>query len=168
MTALKISNVKEFMNILLLSETFDHFLLSEASITTFATLILDGHSCADFFSPEDEGYSLVENETYVPFSLLRPSCLSFIKGKRTPVSFKFVFLLSRENQTKTLASLHSSFASEDISGMYLNLKYQAGNLICTTGISYRSFSTDKSLDLAWDEMITRFLKNHKISYESLI
>jgi len=49
MTALKISNVKEFMNILLLSETFDHFLLSEASITTFATMILDGQFLRRFF-----------------------------------------------------------------------------------------------------------------------
>ena len=93
MTALKIINVKEFMNTLLLSETFDHFMLSEASITTFATLILDGHSCTDFFSPEDEGLSQIGDESFVPFSLLRPFCLDFIKGKRTPVSFKFVFLL---------------------------------------------------------------------------
>lgn len=167
MIALKISNVKEFMNILLLSETFDHFLLSEASITTFATMILDGKACADFFSLEDDGYALVANEAYVPFSLLRSSCLDFIKGKRTPVSFKFVFLLSKENQKKTLASLHSSFAPEDISGMYLNLRYQAGEIICTTGISYRNFSMDKSLDQAWDDMIMRFFRNHKILFESL-
>ena len=167
MTALKIINVKEFMNTLLLSETFDHFLLSEASITTFATMILDGHACTDFFSPEDEGYALTMDDTYVPFSLLRGSCLDFIKGKRTPVSFKFVFLLSKENQQKTLASLHSAFSPEDISGMYLNLRYQAGEIICTTGISYRTFSMDKSLDQAWDDMILRFFKNHKILCESL-
>lgn len=167
MTALKIINVKEFMNVLLLSKTFDHFLLSEASITTFATLILDGHSCTDFFSPEDEGASLIGNETYVPFSLLRSSCLDFMKGKRTPVSFKFVFLLSKENQLKTLASLHSRFTSEDISGMYLNLKYQDGQMICTTGISYRIFSMDKSLEQAWGDMIMRFFKCHDILYESL-
>lgn len=167
MTALKIGSVKEFMNTLLLSETFDHFLLSEATITTFATVILDGHSYADFFSPEDEGYELIAEEAYAPFSLLRPFCLNFMKGKRTPVSFKFVFLLSKENQKKTLASLHSAFAPEDISGMYLNVKYQAGEIICTTGISYRSFSMDKSLDQAWDDMIMRFFKNHGILYESL-
>lgn len=167
MVALKISNIKEFMNLLLLSDTFDHFLLSEASITTFATMILDGHSYADFFSPEDDGYELVAGESYVPFALLRSSCFDFIKGKRTPVSFKFVFLLSKKNQEKTLASLHSSFAAEDISGMYLNLKYQAGEIICTTGISYRNFSLDKSLDQAWDDMIIRFFKNHKILFETL-
>lgn len=167
MTALKISNVKEFMNIFLLSETFDHFLLSEASITTFATMVLDGSCCADFFSPEDKDYELIKDNAYVPFSLLRSSCLDFIKGKRTPVSFKFVFLLSKENQQKTLASLHSSFAPEDISGMYLNLKYQSGDITCTTGISYRNFSMDKSLDHAWDEMVIRFFKSHKILFESL-
>ena len=85
MIALKIDNIKEFMHLLLLSETFDHFLLSEASITTFATMILDGHSYADFFSPEDEGYEMIAEESYAPFAVLRPCCLDFIMGKRTPV-----------------------------------------------------------------------------------
>ena len=43
MTALSILNVKEFMNILLRTNTFDGFLLSEGSITTYMTFLLDGH-----------------------------------------------------------------------------------------------------------------------------
>ena len=44
MTALSILNIKEFMHILLRTETFDSFLLSEGSITTYMTVLLDGHS----------------------------------------------------------------------------------------------------------------------------
>ncbi len=168
MTALAILNIKEFMHILLRTDTFDSFLLAEGSITTYITFVLDGHCHKDFFSPEDEAYEKIIEEEHIPFSLIRPACFELIKGKRTPSSFKFVFQLSRENLARTLASLDHSLSMEDVSGMYLNLIYQNQQLTCTTGISRRTFSMNKSLEHAWDEMIKRFLKNHKIPFEPLV
>ena len=43
MRAFQIQDVKSFMSHLLLSNTFDRFLLTEASITTFNTFFIDGH-----------------------------------------------------------------------------------------------------------------------------
>ena len=168
MIALSILNIKEFMNILLRTEAFDSFLLSEGSITTYMTFLLEGRPNTDFFSPEDEAYHQILSESYIPFFLLRPTCFDLIKGKRTPSSFKFVFQLSSENQARTISSIGGSFSSEDIQGMYLNLIYQNQQLTCTTGVSCRVFSMDKSLEHAWDEMVKRFLKNHKIPFESLV
>ena len=167
MTALSILNVKEFMNILLRSDAFDSFLLSEGAITTYMTFHLDGHSKTDFFSPEDETYTLVSQEKYVPFSLVRPICFDIIKGKRTPSSFHFVFQLSSENQKRTVSSISSSFSPEEVSGMYLNLKYQNQQLVCTTGISCHIFSMDKSLGQAWDDMVKLFFRKHQIAFETL-
>ncbi len=167
MTALSILDVKEFMNIFLRTDTFDSFLLVEGAITTCMTYLLDGHAKADFFSPEDEPYPLVSQEPYIPFSLVRPVCFSIIKGRRTPSAFKFVFQLSSENQKRTVASINSNFSPEDISGMYLNLKYQEQKLTCTTGVSYQMFSMDKSLEHAWDDMVKIFFRKHKIPFESL-
>ena len=164
MVALKVVNIKEFMNLFLRTELFDHFLMSEGSICTYMTYVLDGRANREFFSPEDAEYETLKEE-YIPFSMVRPTCFELIKGRRTPISFKFVFLLSGQNQEKTLESLHSSFSGEDISGMYLNLRYQDGQAFITTGISYRMFSMDKSLEQAWDEMIQRFLKGHGIACE---
>lgn len=168
MTSLSILNVKEFMNILLRGDAFDSFLLSEGSITTYMAFHLDGRCRSDFFSPEDEPYAQVSQEKYIPFSLARPVCFDLIKGKRTPSSFHFVFQLSSENQAKTLASIGSNFLPEDISGMYLNLKYQNQRLTCTTGVSCRVFSLDKSLEQAWDELVKRFLKAHCVPFEELL
>ncbi|EOS27226.1 hypothetical protein C806_00194 [Lachnospiraceae bacterium 3-1] len=167
MTALSILDVKEFMNIFLRTDTFDSFLLLEGSITTCMTYLLDGHAKADFFSPEDAPYSLASQEPYIPFSFVRPVCFDIIKGKRTPSTFKFVFQLSSENQKRTIASINSNFSSEDISGMYLNLKYQNQQLTCTTGVSYHMFSMDKSLEHAWDDMVKLFFRKHKIAFETL-
>ena len=168
MTALSILNVKEFMNILLRSDVFDSFLLSEASVTTYMSFHLDGRCRTDFFSPEDEAYAKISQEGYVPFSLVRPTCFDLIKGRRTPSSFQFVFQLSRENQARTLASIGSSLSTEDISGMYLNLRYQNQQLTCTTRVSCHVFSLDKTLEQSWDELVKRFLKAHQIPFEELI
>ncbi len=167
MVAFSILNIKEFMHLLLRTDAFDSFLLTEGSITTYMTWLLDGHPHADFFSPEDAGYALASQEAYVPFALARPACFDLIKGKRAPSSFKFVFMLSSENQRRTIASLKSSFAPEDVTGMYLNLKYHGQQLLCTTGVSCRIFSMDKSLEQGWDNMVLRFFKKHQIAYELL-
>ena len=42
MLALKLTEVKDFMNKLLRSETFDHFLLQEAVIASAANYVIDG------------------------------------------------------------------------------------------------------------------------------
>lgn len=167
MIALSILDVKEFMNILLRTDTFDSFLLREGAITTCMSYQLDGRAKADFFSPEDEGYRLSSQESYIPFSLVRPVCFDIIKGKRTPSSFQFVFQLSSENQRRTVASINSSFSPEEVSGMYLNLKYQSQQLTCTTGVSCHIFSMDKSLEQAWDDMVKLFFRKHRIAFETL-
>lgn len=165
MTALQLVDIKDFMNKLLGSDLFDHFLLPEATITTFSTYHIDGHLNSDFFSPEDEQYDLIQQTAISPFSLLRPICFQLIKGNRTPLSFKFVFQLSPENQRRTIEKSGCSFQPEDITGMFLNLRFQNQQLTCTTGISYRTFSMDKSLEQEWDRLIQVFLKNHKIPFE---
>ena len=51
--------------------------------------------------------------------------------------------------------------------MFLNLKYQDQKLTCITGISYRVFSMDKSLEQEWDRLVTVFFRNNKIPFEVL-
>lgn len=43
MKAYQIKDIKNFMGRLLGSDSFDSFLLAEASITTYNTFIIDGH-----------------------------------------------------------------------------------------------------------------------------
>ena len=52
MLAVQIDHVKNFMRELLLQDTFDRFLVSEVSITTFTTFSIDGQLHPDFFGPE--------------------------------------------------------------------------------------------------------------------
>ena len=52
MKALKITETKNFMGILLKSDCFEDFLLAEASITTYNTFTIDGHLQQDFFDTD--------------------------------------------------------------------------------------------------------------------
>ena len=167
MLALRFVDIKDFMNKLLCTDLFDHFLLSEASISTYADFSIDGHLNPDFFNPEDPQYEQFKEAGIVPFSLLRPVCYSLIKGKSTPLGFHFVFQLSPLNQQRTIEKSGSSFKSEDITGMFLNLRYRDQQLTCTTGISYRTFTPDKSLEQEWDRLIPLFFKGHRIPFEIL-
>lgn len=168
MLALKLTDIKDFMTKLLRSDIFDHFLLQEADILTGASFVIDGHINKDFYSSEElEALGLTDHKA-LPFSMLRTQCFDLIKGKKTPSSFKFIFLLSPDNLSRTLASVQSSYTVSDISGMFLNLRYQNQLLLLTTGVSYTIFSTDKSLEAEWDKLVRRFLIQHEIAFEEAV
>lgn len=167
MIALNILEIKDFMNKLLYSELFDNFLMQEAVIQGSMTWSANGSLNTDFYSPEELEENGLSGLAFLPFGQIRPQCLALIKGKRAPAYFKFVFLLSPKNLARTLEQTKSSFTPADISGMFVNLKFQQGRLLLTTGISYRIFSPDKSLEYEWDQLMKRFLKNHELSFEEL-
>lgn len=167
MIALKITDVGALMNALLKGTLFDHFLIREVSVTQGFTCTIDGAVNADYFSDADAAFRPEPEASYVPFVLVRPLCLELLKGKRKPAAFKFVFLLSPSNQSKTVAHSGSSFQNDDVAGMYLNLTYKNDSLLCTTGISYRRFSQDKSLDQEWDRLVQVFFRRNQIATEQI-
>lgn len=167
MIVLQITNAKDFMNKLLLSETFDNFLLMEATIQTNVTYVIDGHIHSNFYTEDELTSTGLAGHTCIPFSMLRPNCLNMIKGKKTPSQFKFVFMLSPENLDHTLMQSKSDFHSEDISGIFINICYRESNLTCSSGISYRTFSLDHTLDFEWDLLLQKFLTNQNISYSEV-
>ena len=96
MLALTISDVKDFMNKLLIGEVFDNFSLVEASVTTFNTFTIDGHLQQDFFDTDTVEEYKKEAVEYSLWRDVKPYCFSIIRGKRTPLNFKIVFQLSSQ------------------------------------------------------------------------
>lgn len=167
MIALELTDIKNFMNKLLRSEVFDNFLLQEASISAGATFQINGQITKGFYSDEEIQALNLTGYRFLPFSMVKNNCFDLIKGKKTPSTFRFVFLLSPSNMEKTIASVESSYKPSDITGMYINLKYQNQLLSLTTGIAYNVFSTDKSLENEWDKMVIKFLKQNEIPFEEI-
>lgn len=167
MIALELTDIKNFMNKLLRSEVFDHFLLQEGVITTAATYTINGQITKGFYSEDEITELHLEGCRFLPFSMLRTNCFDLIKGKKTPSAFRFVFLLSPSTMEKTISAVGSSYKPADVTGMYINLKYQNQLLSLTTGIAYNIFSTDKTLEAEWDKMVMKFLKQNEIVFEEI-
>ncbi|PWJ51529.1 DUF5721 family protein [Faecalicatena contorta] len=159
MISLHLTSVKDYMAHLLLSETFDNFLFIEGQIVTFNTFTIDGFIQKAFFSEEE---SISE---YSSWKNLRDYCLSLIKGKKTPLSFKFVFSLAPANIERLIEQNHLDFQMDQVQGLYLNIRYDGSKLQCVTGTSLKTFTMDKSLEQAWDKMVQKFFTQKEIAYE---
>ena len=165
MVALQIQDIKNFMSKLLLSQTFDNFLLVEGSITTFNTFRIDGRLHKIFFTDEESEERGLENREFSLWKEVKPFCLELIKGKKTPLGFKFTFQLSKENTAKLLTSSGiTSIQPENVSGLLLNIRYDNGALNVITATNLSLFTLDKTLERAWDDMVKRFLKQQEISF----
>ncbi len=167
MVALEITEIGVLLQQMLKGTLFDHFLLQEAVISTVCEHQIDGRITENYYTEEEASQAGLTGCSYTPFSLLRPVCLEIMKGRRKPPFFKFVFLLSPENQKKTVLHSGSAYRPEDVSGMFLNLIYKNGRLTCTTGVSYHIFSLDKSLEQEWDRLAAVFFRQHGIPVEAI-
>ncbi|MFT3984417.1 MAG: DUF5721 family protein [Lachnospiraceae bacterium] len=177
MVLLKVTDIKHFMKKLLFeNETaFDSFLLSEASIMTGNTITIDGHINKEFYSQDELRFieetarenGRVYSSVMSRWSTLKGFCFQLIKGKKTPLSFRFVFYLADENIERFLNSVKTVLTRADIDGLTLNVKYDGHTLTCTTATSLNLFTLDKSIDRAWDDMIKKFFFRHEINFEEL-
>ena len=91
MLALRFTQTKNFMERLLLSPAFDRFLLSEASITTAATVSIDGHFHPDFYpeADEEENAPVRADRGLIYWEQLRPTCFQLIRQAYAPVLFLY-------------------------------------------------------------------------------
>ena len=98
---------------------------------------------------------------------VRNFCFSLIKGKRTPLAFQFVFSLAPKNIETLLLQNDLSVQADAVQGLYLNIRYNGETLTCITGTSFKTFTMDKTLEHAWDEMTENFFKKKGIDFELL-
>ena len=162
MIAVQIADIGSFMTKFLRSEIFDSFQFMEGTLQTRITYNFDGHILTDSYSEDELRAEGLFGHTYLPFSMQRPVLFDLIKGKKTPVFFKFtLFLPPSDFYERTLLPPDSSDA---VSGFLLNLRFTHGELTASTGVSYRTFSTDKSMEFEWDSYIRQFFKEHSLYF----
>ena len=89
------------------------------------------------------------------------------RSKRTPLAFQFVFSLAPKNIETLLLQNDLSVQADAVQGLYLNIRYNGETLTCITGTSFKTFTMDKTLEHAWDEMTENFFKKKGIDFELL-
>lgn len=167
MKAFKISDMKNFMNKLLLSDSFDYFLLEEGTIVTFNTFQIDGHIKEEFYTEEKRKDSSICPYSFSMWKELRPLCFQLIKGKKTPLNFKFVLILQPEHMEKILSANGYEDSQKIVKAFTLTVKYDGNEATMITGISTVSFLMDKTPDQLWDNALCKFLDKNNITWEEI-
>lgn len=163
MIALNIIDIRKFMSAFLIGSLFDDYSLIEAQITTFCTFSIDGRLEKEFgkeagpFPEEDAGEAVSGPVEYVRWEQVRERCFSVIRGKNTPLFFKFVFFYPKEKLGAFLQRSGVPLKEEQLAGLCLNLRFDSSGLILTTGTSLKFFTPDRSADHAWDEYVRQLL-----------
>lgn len=157
MLAIQIKDVKNFMKLLLISDTFDEFEMVHATISTSNIFDIDGKVDKTFFGEEYEVSDYYEHE-YTPWKLIKEMCFGIIKGKHTPLAFKFILHAGREVTSSILAEIPETVAS-NIKSLILTIRYDEHGLMLTSGTASASFIADKSVDEAWDKWVAVFTQD---------
>jgi len=151
MLALKIQGqgIRGFMHKLLNEPVFDRFEVRGVTIISFTRFEI---SCALESRAEEEAVDGTERR-FCDWARLRPCVKQLIVGEKTPRLMKVIFALSSERA----AAVH-----ENAAALFLNVTYENGEVLFTTASSEKSFSLDKGIDAAWEEMVQRFMNKHGI------
>ncbi len=156
MRLIEVENIKQFTTNLFTKDSFDKFLVTEAQISALNTFSIDGH-INEAYLDENESALPENKEGIIYWSKIKPLCYEIIKGKKVPLRFKIVFALPKHLFGAFLKKVNLSLSPEDINALFLNIGFQANKLTCTTAVSLKSFSMDKSLENAWDDYINKFI-----------
>lgn len=164
MLALQIENIKGFMSHLLLKGTFDRFLVSDISVTTFTSFHIDGVYHPEFYADDitPEEAENIPDGTQVEWKAVRPFLLQVIRGKRLPLSFHFVLQYPAEETAVLLDENGLVSDPDEIYGLFLNLQYRNSALTLTTGSSLKSFTAGHAIDQAWDRSVLELLTAENI------
>jgi hypothetical protein len=163
MISLKIEEVKSFMAKLLTNTLFDEFVLKELEIHTFTSFYVSGQFHEKFFSKEELEDRGIDNA--VLWSEIRGIALSMVRGNKSPVSMKVVFQLPESQANKLVESLGGKLRSEDVGGLYINIRFENNELRIITGTAIKTFTLDKTLELEWDAWVKKFFNGQGILYE---
>lgn len=166
MTALRISSMKQFMNHLLAADTFDPFLLEEAVISTANTFTIDGRINKDFFKG-NEGEGSEDLPEFRPWSELKGLCFDLIKGRRTPLFFRFVLHLKPEKASALLEKEASGTDSSQLKALVLTIRYDGSEAVLTTGTAFHTFVPSREPDAIWDRALKKYLDAKHIAWEEL-
>ncbi len=165
MIALEVTSMKQFMNHLLVADTFEPFLLEEAVVSTGCTFTVDGHVNREFYGDSEDAPS--PSLDFRPWGELKGLCFDLIKGRRTPLFFRFVLHLMPEKAAALLEKENCGVESSQVRALVLNIRYDGSKAVITTGTAYHTFLLSKEADAIWDRAVRQYLSGKGISYEEL-
>lgn len=181
MIRLNISQVKNFMEHLLIKDTFDAFYLNEATVNALCSFSIDGTKNAAYDPPlantfvdpsvaasatvQDAAQNAASSTEYVKWRDVKPLVLSMIKGKATPTSMKIIFSLTPAQIISLIQHFSLDFKPEQIDALAMNFRFNKEGACIITGTSLKTFSMEKSLEKTFDAWVRDFLAMKEIAFK---
>lgn len=164
MKQLQITSMKQFMNHLLVADTFEPFLLEEAVIGAACTYHIDGHVNREFYSQDEDD---LEKDAYEfrPWGKLKGLCFDLIKGRRTPLFFRFVLHLMPDKAAELLEKENCDIEPSQVKALVLTIRYDGAKATLTTGTALHSFHLSKMPDSIWDKALQKYLDGKGIAWQ---
>ena len=78
---------------------------------------------------------------------------------------KIVMLMSTKDTEALLSQIEAGLSTDNINGLFINIRYQEGHADIITGTSLNIFSLDKTLDTGFDSYIKKFLADKGLEFE---
>lgn len=167
MLALQITSMKQFMNSLLAQDTFDLFLLEEATVVGACTYQIDGSTHKEFYGDDAPGSYPTGDYDFVTWKSMRTLIFDLIKGKHTPLSFKLVLHLMPEHVASILSAGGCVVTPDQVKAFVLTIRYDGTKTMLTTGTAFHTFIMDKEPDILWDNALLKYLNKKEIACETL-
>ncbi|MFV0342614.1 MAG: DUF5721 family protein [Anaerocolumna sp.] len=165
MISLKVIDVKAFMNSLLVQNVFDQFYLWEADFKTFGEFSINGKLNEDYYSSDE--LEMLGERKYATWAEVKPFAFFYVKGNKLPVFIKIIMIASEESVNMIMKQSGLHIKMEEIKGLFFNIKYDKGNLLLSSGISFKNFTLDKTIEKVWDTNLVQFLKEKGIATEEV-
>ena len=156
----QITQIKPFMSALLSGEGFSDFLLIEGKLQTAVTFTMQGRYVGAYFKEADADERPAEE--YLAWRDAAPVFLHLIRGKRTPVSFQFIFTLPRQESAQT-----------DDARKQLTVRFAGGDLHVYSALStpeaafFQDREAQKEREAAWDAEVLAFLTRCGFAFEEV-
>lgn len=168
MIAIKINDIKNFMGKLLLQESFDEFLLEKAQVLTASLLTLSGRRNQNWYDSEqwaDLEQELSGDCLFMLWKETKNIIFSYIRGSQSPDTMKLSLKAGHRQKEEWLEDSAALKLCQELKpDLFLQLRYEHGELQLTTGIAFPQFQMDRSVERAWDDAVLRFLHREQIGY----
>ena len=163
MISLTIKDTKTFMSHLLVKDTFNPLLLSEADIATGITTHINGTVNKEFYTSEE--LEQLPNTSYALWEAIKPTCFFLIKGNKVPTSMKIIFIFPEAMVTTFLADCGLEETPDAIQALCWNIHYTNGVATLISGTSLRTFTLDKTIEHTFDTYTRHKLAEFGIDFE---
>lgn len=160
MKLLQADDTKQFMQKLIRSSAFDHLLIYEMSMDVLHHFEIDGSINEAYLSTDEKETYL--NQKYVDWASVKPFISAILKQSHTPTSMKMTFILNDQATNDIQSRYFDEVHLYPVQGFLMNITFDGQSLKVTTGINYKQFTMDKSLEHAFDQMIGQFFKKNEL------